>query len=110
MTALPDGNYTNSVYGEDNILVSTGNPVALFYGYKTNGVFASDAEARTACLQGYLVMKNAAGQDVRFGAGDVRFVDLNGDGVINEADELAHNAEWHPTLILIFQNRIFHLL
>ena len=87
VTALPDGNYTNSVYGEDNILVSTGNPVALFYGYKTNGVFASDAEARTACLQGYLVMKNAAGQDVRFGAGDVRFVDLNGDGVINDADK-----------------------
>ena len=38
VTALPDGNYTNSVYGEDNILVSIGNPVALFYGYKTNGV------------------------------------------------------------------------
>lgn len=87
VTALPDGNYTNSVYGDKNILVSTGNPVALFYGYKTNGIFASDAEARTACSNGYLVMKNAAGQDVRFGAGDVRFVDLNGDGVINEADK-----------------------
>ena len=88
VTALPDGNYTNSVYGDKNILVSTGNPVALFYGYKTNGIFASDAEARTACPNGYLVMKNAAGQDVRFGAGDVRFVDLNGDGVINEADKM----------------------
>ena len=87
VTALPDGNYTNSVYGDKNILVSTGNPVALFYGYKTNGIFASDAEARTACPNGYLVMKNAAGQDVRFGAGDVRFVDLNGDGIINEADK-----------------------
>ena len=87
VTALPDGNYTNSVYGDKNILVSTGNPVALFYGYKTNGIFASDAEARTACSNGYLVMKNAAGQNVRFGAGDVRFVDLNGDGVINEADK-----------------------
>ena len=87
VTALPDGNYTNSVYGDKNILVSTGNPVALFYGYKTNGIFASDAEARTACSNGYLVMKNAAGQDVRFGAGDVRFVDLNGDGIINEADK-----------------------
>ena len=87
VTALPDGNYTNSVYGDKNILVSTGNPVALFYGYKTNGIFATDAEARTACPNGYLVMKNAAGQDVRFGAGDVRFVDLNGDGIINEADK-----------------------
>ena len=84
---LPDGNYTNSVYGVDNILVSVGNPVALFYGYKTNGVFASDAEARTACERGYLVMKNKAGQDVKFGAGDVRFVDLNGDGIINESDK-----------------------
>ena len=87
VTALPDGNYTNSVYGDNNILVSVGNPVALFYGYKTNGIFASDAEARTACTQGYLVMKNAAGQDVRFGAGDVRFVDLNNDGEINDADK-----------------------
>lgn len=85
--ALPDGNYTNSVYGDNNILVSVGNPVALFYGYKTNGIFASDAEARTACTQGYLVMKNAAGQDVRFGAGDVRFVDFNNDGEINDADK-----------------------
>ena len=84
---LPDGNYTNSVYGVDNILVSVGNPVALFYGYKTNGVFASDAEARTACEKGYLVMKDKAGQDVKFGAGDVRFVDLNGDGIINESDK-----------------------
>ena len=32
-------------------------------------------------------MKNSAGQDVKFGAGDVRFVDLNGDGVINESDK-----------------------
>ena len=87
VTALPDGNYTNSVYGSDNILVSVGNPVALFYGYKTDGVFASDAEARSACVQGYLVMKDAAGQDVRFEAGDVRFIDLNGDGVINDADK-----------------------
>jgi TonB-linked SusC/RagA family outer membrane protein len=87
VTALPDGNYTNSVYGDNNILVSVGNPVALFYGYKTNGIFSSDAEARSASTQGYLVMKNAANQDVRFGAGDVRFVDLNGDGVISEADK-----------------------
>ena len=87
VTALPDGSYTNSVYGKDNILVSTGNPVALFYGYKTNGIFASDAEARTACPRGYLVMKNAAGQDARFGAGDVRFIDMNDDGIINEADK-----------------------
>ena len=85
--ALPDGNYTNSVYGDNNILVSVGSPVALFYGYKTNGIFASDAEARSACSNGYLVMKNSAGQDVKFGAGDVRFVDLNGDGVINESDK-----------------------
>lgn len=87
ITMLPDGNYTNSVYGDNNILVSVGNPVALFYGYKTNGVFSSDAEARTACPQGYLVMKNSANQDVRFGAGDVHFVDLNGDGLIGDADK-----------------------
>ena len=89
---LPDGNYTNSVYGDNNVIVSVNNPVAMFFGYKTMGVFSTDAEARTAYTrpdgsQTYLVMKNSANQNVSFEAGDVHFCDLNGDGVISEADK-----------------------
>lgn len=87
VTKLPDGAYTSSIYGEDNILTSKGNPVAVFYGYKTNGVFATDAEAQAAGKGGYLYMEDQAGQRHEFKAGDVRFVDINNDGVVNESDK-----------------------
>ena len=84
---LPDGSYTSSVYGDDNILTSEGNPVALFYGYRTAGVFSTDAEAKAAGNNGYLYMEDNAGIRHDFVAGDVHFVDLNGDGKISEADK-----------------------
>jgi len=60
------------------LITSKGNPVNAFYGYKTNGVFASDAEAA-----GMIGPKG-----VELKAGDVRFVDLvGGDNIINEADK-----------------------
>jgi TonB-linked SusC/RagA family outer membrane protein len=87
VTKLPDGDYTTSVYGDNNILTSVGNPVALFYGYQTEGVFSTDAEAKAAGQNGYLYMENNAGNRYDFKAGDVHFVDQNGDGIINEADK-----------------------
>ena len=88
VTALPDGNYTSSVYGDNNILTSVGNPVALFYGYKTEGVFATDAEAKAAGKDGnYLYMQDEAGNNKNFMAGDMHFVDLNNDGVIDAQDK-----------------------
>ena len=85
--ALPDGNYTSSIYGEDNILTSVGNPVAVFYGYKTEGVFSTDAEAKAAGKDGnYLYMVDNTGARHNFTAGDVHFVDLNEDGAIDEND------------------------
>jgi TonB-linked SusC/RagA family outer membrane protein len=87
VTQLPDGDYTSSVFGQDNILTSVGNPVALFYGYETLGVFASDAEARAAGRDGYLYMVDNAGARHDFVAGDVHFVDRNGDGRIDNNDK-----------------------
>ena len=87
VTKLPDGNYTSSVYGTDNILTSVGNPVAVFYGYKTDGILASDAEARAAGQGNYLYMEDNAGLKTNFQAGDVHFLDLNGDGMISDADK-----------------------
>ncbi len=89
ITALPDGNFTTSVYGEDNILTAVGGPVGQFYGYQTAGVLSTDAEAKAAGKDGkdYLYMKDAAGVLQKFGAGDVHFVDRTGDGIIDANDK-----------------------
>ncbi len=81
--SLANGDYTSSIYGQDNILTSVGNPVGVFYGYKTNGVFATTADAQAAAL--YIVDETGAKQ--YFQAGDMRFVDLNGDNQIDERDK-----------------------
>ena len=88
VTKLPDGDYSSSVYGDNNILTSVGNPVGLFYGYKTAGVFATDAEAKAAGKDGYLYMEDNAGLRNDFKAGDVHFIDQNNDGKISELDKV----------------------
>ncbi len=88
VTKLPEGfNTLSSVYGDQNIITQVGQPVAQFYGYKTEGVFASDAEARAAGQNGYLYTVDNAGNPHEFLAGDVHFMDLNKDGKITEADK-----------------------
>ena len=88
VTKLPDGDYTSSVYGDNNILTSVGNPVGLFYGYKTAGVFVTDAEAKAAGKDGYLYMEDNAGLRNDFKAGDVHFIGQNNDGKISELDKV----------------------
>lgn len=83
--------YTSNIYGEENVLTAVGKPVGSFYGWETDGVFASDAEASTAGKLGYLKyptgLKDENKKYYDFKAGDVRFVDQNGDGVIDDADK-----------------------
>ena len=80
--------YTTSVYGDNNVLTAVGTAAGVFYGYKTNGVFATDAEAAAAGKYGYLRYPTGLNENPyrEFQAGDVRFVDQNGDGWISEAD------------------------
>lgn len=81
--------YTTKIYGGE-VLTSVGNAAGLFYGYKTAGVFASDDEAKTAHNgSDYLKYPTgiASNPTKNFQAGDVRFVDLNEDGIIDEADK-----------------------
>jgi hypothetical protein len=84
--------YTTSVYGQDNVLTAVGYAVGSFYGWQTNGVFASDEEASTAGKLGYLKYPTGLEDEnkkyTNFGAGDVRFVDQDGDGVITDADKV----------------------
>ena len=81
--ALANGDYTSSIYGTDNILTAVGNPVGVFYGYKTKGVFATTGDASAAGQ--YIVDETGAKQ--YFKAGDVIFEDVNGDRQISEADK-----------------------
>jgi TonB-linked SusC/RagA family outer membrane protein len=64
---------------EGGYLVSeVGRPANQFYGYKTNGVFATQAQADKAGLT------NPVGQS--YNAGDVIFEDSYKDGVIDQRD------------------------
>ena len=57
-----------------------GKPFPYFYGYKTAGVFQNQEEINAYVdAQGALIQPNAV-------AGDVRFVDINGDGKITDDD------------------------
>jgi len=80
---LPDGDYLTSIYGGE-ILTAVGRPAGLFYGYRTDGVFATSQEAAAADLK---VRKPTGVGYYTFAAGDVRFVDYFADGIIDDKDK-----------------------
>ncbi len=93
MTELPDAVTLASgrrgiltAVGSGTVFTSVDHPIAVFYGYRTQGVFASDAQAGNASTGGYLKKVNDDTSVSSFKAGDVHFVDLNNDGYIDEAD------------------------
>ncbi len=53
-----------------------GLPISYFYGYQTDGIFQSQAEVDESPFQ-----------DGGTRAGDIKFKDLNKDGVVNDADQ-----------------------
>ncbi len=60
---------------------SNGYPVGYFWGYKTNGLFQTEADvASYTSNEGTLLQPSAK-------PGDVRYVDVTGDGVIDESDK-----------------------
>ena len=63
-------------------ITTTGKVANLFYGYKTNGVYSSDADA----VKDGLSKQMPNGTIVPFAGGDVRFVDMNGDKIIDDKD------------------------
>jgi len=76
-----------------------GEPLGYFYGYKTAGVIQNDAD-----LQNYLTA-NCGGdashslQGSNIKAGDLKFVDTNGDGFIND-DDKTNIGNPHPTVTM----------
>lgn len=66
------GNVTMTVVGQ---------PVAQFWGYKTDGIFKTDEEAAN------YVNKNGERMQPSAKAGDLKYVDVSGDGTISDDDK-----------------------
>ena len=83
LTRLPQGvnSFETSLYG-GTVLSQVGQAAGVFYGYKTQGVYkdtgSADADGK--------FIRDAANNPVYFGAGDINFVDKDGNGEINEND------------------------
>lgn len=81
VTALPAGRILTP-YAGGTVITETGSAANLFYGYKTNGVYSTDA---AAAADGYTTQLVDAGMGT-FRGGDVRFVDKDGNKQVNESD------------------------
>ena len=85
--------YTGSYNGDYIARNEEGHELSLFYGYKTDGLFQNQTEVTSYTNQyGELLQPNAQ-------PGDVRFVDLNHDGVINDQDKTYIGNPW-PKLMM----------
>ncbi len=56
-------------------IIRVGDPILSFFGWQTDGIFQSQAEVEAGPVQ-----------DGQTSPGDIRFRDINGDGVINDGD------------------------
>ena len=72
---LKGGNFQLSTLAT---IMRAGDPLGSFYGYKTDGIFQNQAEVEAHLPQDGI---GAAAQP-----GDLRFVDVNGDGELNADD------------------------
>jgi hypothetical protein len=79
--SVPNGMFVTN-YAGAAVLTKNGAPANQFYGYVSQGVFSTVAEASAAGL----MKKNTNGSFSNFGAGDIKFKDINGDKIIDEND------------------------
>ncbi|OQP60521.1 SusC/RagA family TonB-linked outer membrane protein [Niastella vici] len=73
---------TNSLFvnGPEFFRAAAGNPIGYFWGYKTAGIFQNTADVQAWNGKNGLLQPNAQ-------PGDLKLVDLNGDGVIDAKDK-----------------------
>jgi len=73
---------TNSIFvnGPEFFRASSGNPIGYFWGYKTDGIFQNEAEVQAWRNNGKVLQPNAH-------PGDLKYMDLNGDGTITASDK-----------------------
>jgi TonB-linked SusC/RagA family outer membrane protein len=81
-------------------IVEEGKPLGLFYGYRYDGIVQSGEEASTAA---------PSWDDNGVQAGEVRYYDTNGDGVIDNDDRTAIG-NVHPKFIYGFSGNLGYKL
>ena len=79
---------------------TVGNPIGMFYGYVSEGIFKDQASLNSAPLQFGQSVGNAAGQT---SLGDVKYKDVNGDGKI-DANDKTFIGNPHPDFTFGFTN------
>ncbi|QKJ64474.1 TonB-dependent receptor [Flavobacterium sp. M31R6] len=76
------------------------NPIGMFYGYKTDGIFKDQATLNSAPIQFGQPVGTGAGET---SLGDVKYKDINGDGKI-DANDKTFIGNPHPDLTFGFTN------
>ncbi|NME70009.1 SusC/RagA family TonB-linked outer membrane protein [Flammeovirga aprica] len=73
---------------EGQLMMEEGQPLPYFFGFKTNGIFQNQGEIDAHNKEGQLIQPNAQ-------PGDIRYVDVNGDGKIDNEDRVNIGAPVH---------------
>lgn len=86
VTKLYDGNFLASqLYGRSSSEITRtyeGHPISTFYGWRTNGLYQTQGEIESDPN----IANDARRADGLIQPGDVRFLDLNGDQMIDDKD------------------------
>ena len=97
------GNENGELWGSEFIIgglrttvakAEKGKPIGYFYGYKTAGIFNDEAEIASYIKDGNLIQPEAT-------PGDIKYVDVNDDGVIS-ADDRTMIGSPHPDMVFGF--------
>lgn len=67
--------------------LSVGEPLFYMYGYVTDGIYQNRAEVDAVLNPAFNNSDSTPGAPAGVKAGDIRFKDLNGDGIINDSDK-----------------------
>lgn len=78
--SLSTGDFNTPIAG-GLVRTEVGKPLGIFYGYKTEGIYQTAAEAAENQLY-----KMSGTVKVPYAAGDVRYVNVNGDDLIDQND------------------------
>lgn len=85
VVSLDENSYITSVYGGE-VATKKGQPIGVFWGYKTDGVLSSQKEIDE--MEHPLYQFDATKTPQYFKPGDVKFVNISGeDGLIDENDK-----------------------
>jgi len=111
---LPDNlNYDQYSFGNGNYAykIVEGSPLGAFYGYKYLGVYQNVEDTYVKDVNGN-ILTNISGNPVRMSngnqtvyPGDAKYLDVNGDGVIDQND-IVYLGSCFPTLLGGLQLRL----